>query len=408
MSHISNIKKLLSSEQSPNALYSATFFFSGGHGGIFALAFPFVVTLLGGSDKDVGLCFGIGTTAYLVSCLTIANHIDRFNPKRILQFSSTFIALALAGLFICTKLILGGSLPMDPILLVIIFEILSCLALALFWPPMMGWLSTGHEGGPLSKRMGAFNISWSLALVITTFLGGFILKIDVNLAVLASAMFLGAAFVFITAAPPPKDVNNTNNTDDRANSQETISPLNPVFRSMSRYGLVTGCVALGLSKTQLALFFTENLQFSKPQFGILTAIMCFASFAGFYFTARTKAWHHKLAPFIASEVMIAAAMLMILYCTTLFWLYTAAAFIGLGQSFVYASHQFYCVSGKVKRSGSMAVHELLISIGYGGGAIAGGYLAEYLTRYWPYWFGLATVIIALAIQAIIFACHKKK
>lgn len=408
MSHISNIRKLLSLRQRPTALYTATFFFSGGHSGIFTLALPFVITLLGGSDKDLGLCFGLGTITYMVSCLTIANHIDRFNPKRILQFSSAFVALTLAALFIGIRIFLKGQLPIDPILLVIIVEVLSCLAMAFFWPSIMGWLSTGHEGASLSKRMGIFNISWSLALVITTLLGGYILKIDTTLAVLVSAIFLAIAFVFISVAPASQDSQAPNNTAGQRQSPETIDPLNAVFRSMARLGLVTGCLVLGLFRTQLALFFTENLGFSKSQFGILTALYCLASFTGFSITGRTKNWHYKLSPFIGSQLIIAVAMLMILFSTSLIQLCAAAVFVGIGQSFVYASHQFYCVSGKVKRSGSMAIHEILISIGYASGSIAGGYLAEYLSRYWPYWFGFAAVMITLAAEALIFASHKKR
>jgi predicted MFS family arabinose efflux permease len=255
--------------------------------------------------------------------------------------------------------------------------------------------------------MGIFNISWSLALVITTLIGAYILKIDTTIAILVSALFVTVAFVFISVAPASQDTGTPNNTDDQRQSPETIDPLNQAFISMSRLGLVTGCLALGLFRTQLALFFTENLGFSKSQFGILTALYCLANFAGFYLTARTKSWHHKLSPFISSQLIIAVAMLIILFSTSLIWLYAAAAFIGIGQSFVYASHQFYCLSGKVKRSGSMAIHEILIAIGYAGGSIAGGYLAEYLSRYWPYWFGFAAVMIALAVQALIFASHKK-
>ena len=408
MSHISNIKKLLNSRQRPTALYTATFFFSGGHSGIFTLALPFVVTLLGGSDKDLGLCFGFGTITYMLSCLTIANHLDRFNPKRILQFSSAFVALTLVVLFIGIRIFLKGNLPIDPILLVIIVEVSSCFALAFFWPSIMGWISTGHEGASLSKRMGRFNISWSLALVITTLIGGYILKIDTTIAVLVSALFATIAFLFISVAPASQDSGTPNNNDDQLKSPETIDPLNPAFSSMARLGLVAGCLALGLFRTQLALFFTENLGFSKSQFGILTALYCFAIFAGFSITARTKNWHYKLLPFISSQLIIAVAMLIILFSTSLICLYAAAAFIGIGQSFVYASHQFYCVSGKVKRSGSMAIHEILIAIGYAGGSIAGGYLAEYLSRYWPYRFGFAAVMIALAVQALIFASHKRK
>jgi predicted MFS family arabinose efflux permease len=219
---------------------------------------------------------------------------------------------------------------------------------------------------------------------------------------------VAVAFVFISVAPASQGSDTTNKTDNQRQSPETIDQLNPAFRSMSRLGLVVGCLALGLFRTQLALFFTENLGFSKSQFGILTALCCFASFAGFNITGRTKNWHYKLSPFIGSQLIIAVAMLMILFSTSLIWLCTAAVFVGIGQSFVYASHQFYCVSGEVKRSGSMAIHEILISIGYASGSIAGGYLAEYLSRYWPYWFCFAAVIIALAVQVFIFASHKKR
>ena len=406
MSHISNIKKLLSSRQNPTALYIATFFFSGGHGGIFTLALPFVITLLGGSDKDLGLCFGLGTITYMISCLTVANHLDRFSPKRTLQFSSAFVALVLAALFVCTRIFLKGELLIDPILLVIIIEILSCLVLALFWPPMMGWLSVGHEGAALSKRMGVFNISWSFALVVTTLIAGYIIQMDTTIAVLVAAIFLAIAFIFVSIAPAPKNRKNQNSTAEQTESLETIHPLNPVFCSMARLSLITGCLAIALLRTQFALLFTENLGFSKSQFGIVTTLFCLANFIGFYITGRTRGWHHRLTPFIASQLIIAAAMLIIIFARSLLSLYTAAVFIGAGQSFLYSSHQFYCVSGKVNRSGSMAVHELLIAAGYASGAIVGGYLAEYLSRYWPYWFGFITIMTAIAIQALIFAAHK--
>ena len=146
MSHISTIKKLLSSSKNPTALYVGTFFFSGGHGGIFTLALPFVIILLGGSDKDLGLCFGLGTLAYMVSCLTVANHLDKFSPKRTLQFSSAFISIAFAMLFLYTRNFKNVNLPLSPVPTIISSEILTGVALALFWPPIMGWISTGHEG----------------------------------------------------------------------------------------------------------------------------------------------------------------------------------------------------------------------------------------------------------------------
>ncbi len=407
MSHVSNIKKLLSSGQNPTALCTGAFFFSGGHGGIFTLALPFVITLMGGSDKDLGLCFGLGTIAYMISCLTVVNHLDRFSPKRTLQFSSAIAALAVALIFACTRMFLNGKLPMSPVFTIIVINILLGLVLALFWPPMMGWLSIGHEGPALSKRMGIFNVSWSLALVISPLIAGYIIQIDPTLAVLAAAIFLAIAFVSVSVAPEPENHDDRNGLSDRQEPVETTHPLNAAFCSMARMALVTGCVTIALFRMQFALLFTEDLGFSKLQFGIITTLFCFASFVGFYITGKTRNWHHKLIPFIAAQLITAAALLVILFAQSLLLLSIAAIGIGAGQCFVYSSHQFYCVSGKTKRSGSMAIHELLISVGFTIGGIAGGYLAEYLSRYWPYWFGFITIMIAVAVQAVIFISHKK-
>ena len=80
------------------------------------LLLPFVIVLIGGSDKDLGLCFGIGTVGYIVSCLTIGHHLDRFNPKRSLQLSSLAICTVVLTIGLIGRLFVRGSLPMNPVL----------------------------------------------------------------------------------------------------------------------------------------------------------------------------------------------------------------------------------------------------------------------------------------------------
>ena len=56
----------------------------------------------------------------------------------------------------------------------------------------------------------------------------------------------------------------------------------------------------------------------------------------------------------------------------------------------------------------MAVHEILISVGYVLGSVAGGYLAEGLNRYTPYAFGAGAVCAGVVIQMILFYAYRKK
>ncbi|MCF7955924.1 MAG: MFS transporter [Phycisphaerae bacterium] len=406
MSHLSNIKKLLDPGHSPAPLLGCTFFFSAAHGGFFPLALPFVIVLLGGSEKDVGLCIGLGTVAYIISCMTVAKHLDKYCPKRTLQFSSLSIALCVMAIFAVCRFFTAGKLTLNPIAVLTIINIMIGLILAMFWPPMMGWLSVGHEGHALSRRLGLFNITWSMALVISPLIAGYIIEVDPVKAILVTGLLIFAGFSSVsTAAAPNKEVSPQNTSAPEP--PKAIHPLNTAYIFMSRLGLLTGCITIALFKTQFALLFTENLKFSKEQFGIATMILCFANFVGFYLTGKTRAWHHKLIPLVTAQLVTAAAMLIILYCKSLGWLMAAAVLIGAGQSFIYASHQYYGVSGKTNRSGSMAVHELIIGAGYASGAIAGGYLAEYLTRYWPYWFGLITLLAAVGIEMLIYILNTK-
>ena len=58
-------------------------------------------------------------------------------------------------------------------------------------------------------------------------------------------------------------------------------------------------------------------------------------------------------------------------------------------------------SGSTKRSGRMAIHEIVISLGLTIGSAAGGYLCDRVGLYAPYWFAVGVIILGLAGQVII-------
>ncbi len=401
--------KNINFRQGAGPLFAASFLFSGAHNGVFTLALPFVIVLIGGSDKDLGLCYGLGTIAYVISCLTAGRHLDRFNPKRLLQVSSALITLAMVAVTLVTHLAANDSLSLFPIIMVTVFNAILSLLLTLYWPPMMGWLSRGHEGPALSRRMSRFNLCWSSAQAICPFAAGFILRHSPILAVLTAAVLSAIAFLCVSIAASPRIASGSKKqTSPRLPEPATmLHPSNAAFCTMTRSALFVSCVVLGLMRTQFALLFTDTLGYSKALFGILTGLLCLSAVAGFFVTGKTHRWHHRLLPFAAAQVITAVGLILILGCRSLTALCIAMVLIGVGQSFIYASHQYYAVSGQKDRSKPMAVHEILISAGYACGAIGGGYLAEYFNRFTPYQFALAAVSAALLAQAVIFGLYKK-
>jgi predicted MFS family arabinose efflux permease len=75
---------------------------------------------------------------------------------------------------------------------------------------------------------------------------------------------------------------------------------------------------------------------------------------------------------------------------------------------VYGSHQYYGVSGGVKRSGLMAIHETIIGAGFAAGSLVGGMLSDAFGRHSPYWFACAVIVAAGLIQIILWFSIRKE
>jgi predicted MFS family arabinose efflux permease len=172
---------------------------------------------------------------------------------------------------------------------------------------------------------------------------------------------------------------------------------------MARVALLTNFACVALMKSQVAYLFKDNLGFMESDFGMAMTIMCLTNFIGFFLAGRTHAWHYRLWPFLVAQIITALSILAVVTSVQLVAFFIIAAFIGLSQAFMYASHLFYSASGSKKRLGSMAVHEMLLSAGHVLGYITGGLLAEYFDRTTtPYYFGAALVIAGLIAQSALW------
>jgi len=393
----------LPSWQKASSIYMAAFFMSF-YGGIYIVSIPFVIASVGGTDKDLGLCASMGFVSYLVGCIATGSLLDRFNSRRLAQLGSGVVTISTAALLMIVLLSTRGYNLSNPVMLVIITAMISGLLTSIYWPPIMGWLSTGQEGRDLNRRLGIYNMSWSAGLAVSPFLGGLLVESSIVMALFAAIVFAALAFVAVTLAHPPEIQGAQRNSND--NSQVFLGPASFLlvrFRWMSRIALVTGFTCVGLMKTQLALLFTMELGFSKSQFGTVTAIMWLITCMVFFTASRTHIWHYRIVPSILAQLSVLLSMLMIIECSLPTAFFVVAVLMGLGQAFIYISHQFYAASQSTKRSGSMALHEILLSAGQIIGFVAGGYLADFFgRRVVPYWFGLFVIVIGMAAQLAVW------
>ena len=381
------------------SIHTAAFFMSF-YGGIYIVSLPFVVSFVGGTDKDLGLCASLGFVSYLTGCIATGPLLDRFNPRRLAQLGSLGVSVSVAALLIIVLLKLCAQNLPHPVILVIITSAFSGLVTSLYWPPIMGWLSIGHEGPDLNRRLGVYNISWSAGLAVSPFLGGVLVQSSLLASLFVGMIFAVLAFVAITLAHAPgrKTANGQSQIANPDLSGQAGSLL-PGFRWMAAIALATVFTCVGLMKTQLALLFTMELGFSKSHFGAVTAVIWLVNCLVFFAASKTHLWHYKILPLILAQLAVLGSMLVIIKSSLIISFFFVAVLMGFGQAFAYVSHQFYAASQSRKRSGSMAVHEILLSAGQIMGFLAGGYLADsFGRRAVPYWFGFSVVLTGMIVQ----------
>ena len=153
-------------------------------------------------------------------------------------------------------------------------------------------------------------------------------------------------------------------------------------RWMSRIALFSACACFAIIRSQFALVFT-GLGYAESQFGMYLTIYALCNFVALVAAGRWALWHFKPSLLIVGQAILLFTLLMTIYGRALSVLFASSILLGVAYGFAYCSHLYYGASGSKKRSGRMAIHEIVISLGLTIGSAAGGYLCEHVGLYAP-------------------------
>ncbi|MHC4396716.1 MAG: MFS transporter [Planctomycetota bacterium] len=406
---VTRLKKFWADERDVVGLYAGVLF-QGFTWGIWLVAIPFVIKRLGGSDFDVGLCMGMGFAGYMMAlAASLLGWIvlEKFKIKRVVQCGTGVITMVPILAYLTVSAAEKGYFSDYAILILTSLATIQGLSAVMFWPRVMSWLSLGHEGRELNRRLGIFNVFWSFSGMIGPYIGGYLVEVNSTLPIVICILMSGASFVGVSfAGKPAKGQEPAANSDDAKNGDGMELLLRQRFMWMSRVGLLTSFICIGLARTPLALLFKYNLGFSESNYGTAIMIMSAAVFVVFFAAARTHKWHYLVSIFLGTQVMLLFSMLLILKGVSLWVLFSAVILVGGGQAFLYASHLYYGISGAQDRQRRTMIHEMTLCLGMVIGSLVGGYLSDNVGPYAPYWFGFCAVAGGLVVQFVIWNFHR--
>ena len=368
---------------------------------LISIVLPFAVKAMNGSDTDVGLCFMAQMGTYVIFCILAVVIIDKLSPKKVLLIAAGAEIIVALGFLAAVWYGKNNGIFFGPIARLIFLMAMVGIITAFFWPMMMGWVSTGHEGAELTKRFAFYNIAWGTANTLLPIVGGYLMEVNYlwPLALASVMAVLCLISVFPTRHTPQIPAMHENITDPAGRQ---IPRDHRPFGWITRVALFATLICIGVFRSQLGILYKFQLGFAESAYGWSVSLMCLFNIAVFYMMGKSHYWHYKKGLYAAAQVSIIGCMAMMIICKSLPLQLLASGMAGVWYGYVYSSHQYYGVSGGTKRSGLMAIHETIIGAGFATGSLFGGILSDAFGRYSPYWFGCSVIVAGCLVQIVLW------
>lgn len=328
--------------------------------GTTSLGMLFIVKdLYGASPALVGWLGATFSAAYLTGCLTLGKVARRLRPR-------SAMVLTLSG----SALVMALFLAWPGTAQAFIANVVYGFVMAFFWPPLMGWLSKGLEGAELNKATSLFSFSWSIGIILSSYLAGILSEAGKFLPIIVSMSLFGldAAFVLVSGLYVSDDPPVSAHSVDTAPSVDRSTPL----RYPAWLGAFLIYIVMGVIFNVFPVFARDELALGESAVGLVLMMRALASTAGFLVLSRVTLWQFKRAALPALSVLTVLVLIALTLTHTALGYALWFAAIGLLQSIMYNNSLFYATSGAPDRDHRASIHETLLTFGQVVGSIAGG------------------------------------
>ncbi|MCX6357543.1 MAG: MFS transporter [Candidatus Aureabacteria bacterium] len=255
-----------------------------------------------------------------------------------------------------------------------IFIIAACgsFCAAFFWPPLQAWCAEAGNPGRLSHRLGIFNLSWSLGIMIGPVIGGSLYALDYRFPWCYGILSNLVMLVLLMRASGGEAAPSDDSPDGGAEQ---------CARPPGRF------LATALWANFICWFALSNIQSIYPKLAVgrgfspqLIGYLLFlvgAVQSIFFLILRAHAfWHHRYAPLVIVHFAAAGGMLMVFSVSSVPLLTIAFPLLGCALGLSYYSSIYYSLCAKGSVGTRTGIHEFMVGSGFLLGPLVGGVLAQ--------------------------------
>ena len=350
------------------------------------LLLQFTGVALGVAPALLGALSAVSSATYTASCLISGWLGDRLGARH-----STRLAMLL---LVVTWSAMAGTRSLAALMGL---AVAAGIGMSLFWPAMMVWvaaLSSGQARG-LGRRLGLFNISWSVGLLLGAVLAGvlwdragrgsFYYSVAVGLLILVLLQCTPGAMRSPSDQPPPAP--SVGDERQRAAGRRLLMA--------ARFGLFASFFATG---TIRALFpkIGDQLGYSGAIVGWGAGAPYLSAMLIFALSGSTSRWHYRASTLWLAIPTGVVAMGLASAAHTPAQFLTSFVLVGFCTGICYLASQFYGLHVQPESRGrNMGYNEAILGAGMVLGPLLGGLTAQQ-TEHLPAAFVLAAAVLALA------------
>ena len=305
----------------------------------------------------MGTVVAIWTAGYIVSCLLSQRIARRLSPR-----ASVTIAIIGVGVFMFLFRF-TWTVPQMSVL-----GLFYGLFLGGVWAPLMGWLSGDAEGVTLSRRLGFFNISWSVSVILAPLLASYLVKQSITLpfGVMTAIIAVAGLVVLTTRYRQPRPAalsafpvvtsaagNDSPPTElDRPVSPliyEEMLPLDPVKMRYIRYlawtGALVAYMAIAVFRYQMP-HLAKTIHMDEVVFGRVAVSLSLAITIAFFVLARWTGWHGKTRWIFLPQILLVVASGLLTWATSAWAMVPLMLAAGFSAGLLYACSVLLRLAGR--------------------------------------------------------------
>jgi MFS family permease len=340
----------------------------------------------------VGLVSALYSIAYFIGCFV-------FRPlgRHLLPRHSLLISIAANLLFV------SGMLASRTLVSIAICNALYGFGVSFFWPPIMGWLSTGLEGRALGGALSRFNLSWGIGLVISPWLTGILAEIDSRYPIFAGlVLFLLIGVIVLVGSFALRAIRDDRRLEPPPPERGVPTrDASSTLRFPSWVGIVGSYVLMGVFGVVFPIHARTNLLLTESAIGGVLLFRAVATTLAFVVLGRSSFWHNRSALIVAVQLALALGSLVLSLFDGVVIYLVVLPFLGVLIAVAYSQSVFHGAVGAAARARRMAIHEALLVAGSVIGSLGGSYVFQQTSASTLFVAVAALLVVAALVQTIL-------